>query len=424
MTLDRTARTAAVAVFIALVVDGMDLQMLALVLPSLSKDLHVTPVMAGALGTFTLLGMGIGGILAGWLSDRVGRVRVTWWAVLIFTVCTAVIALCQTYWQVAVMRFISGFGIAALYSIGTLLAAEYVPTKTRTTVLGALQAGWSVGYVIAALLASSMVPRYGWRPLFLLAVVPGVIALALLWRLPDPPSWQAVQSGVSTKRSKSGFRGLWIDPVIRRTFLLWTATSIALQFGYYGANTWLPSYLVRDLGVNLQSMGWYIALTYTMMVVGKIVTGYLADIFGRRRMWVIAGILTAIYLPVLIISATPDNVAWLLIFFGLLYGAPYAVNSTYMSESFPASVRGTAVGASYNLGRIGSTVSPLLIGLAADRYSVGLGIGLLGISYAVCAIVPGLWIPEHMFDPTEGRIASSPSAGGALASMTRVQETS
>ena len=203
MALDRTARTAAVAVFIALVVDGMDLQMLALVLPSLSKDLHVTPVMAGALGTFTLLGMGIGGILAGWLSDRVGRVRVTWWAVLIFTVCTAVIALCQTYWQVAVMRFISGFGIAALYSIGTLLAAEYVPTKTRTTVLGALQAGWSVGYVIAALLASSMVPRYGWRPLFLLAVVPGVIALALLWRLPDPPSWQAVQSGVSTKRSES-----------------------------------------------------------------------------------------------------------------------------------------------------------------------------------------------------------------------------
>ncbi|MEQ1912322.1 MAG: MFS transporter [Vicinamibacterales bacterium] len=423
--MDRTARTAAVAVFVALVVDGMDLQMLALVLPSLSKDLHLTPVMAGALGTFTLLGMGIGGILAGRLADRVGRVRVVWWAVLVFTVCTAVIALCQTYWQVAVMRFISGFGIAALYSIGTLLAAEYVPTKTRTTVLGTLQAGWSVGYVIAALLASSMVPRYGWRPLFLLAMVPGVIALALLWRLPDPPSWRAAQSGVSTNRSESGFRGLWIDPAIRRTFLLWTATSIALQFGYYGANTWLPSYLVRDLGVNLQSMGWYIALTYTMMVLGKVVTGYLADIFGRRKMWVIAGVLTAIYLPVLIIAATPDNVAWLLIFFGLLYGAPYAVNSTYLSESFPASVRGTAVGASYNLGRIGSTVSPLLIGMAADRYSIGLGIGLLGISYAVCAIVPGMWIPEHMYDPKEAseRSESNPSGVGAFAPLTRAQGT-
>jgi MFS transporter, AAHS family, cis,cis-muconate transporter len=413
-SLDRTARTAVIAVFVALVVDGMDLQMLALVLPSLSADLHIAPVRAGALGTFTLMGMGIGGILAGWLSDRMGRVRVTWWAVVVFTVCTAVIALCRTYWQVAVMRFISGFGIAALYSIGTLLAAEYVPTRMRTTVLGALQAGWSVGYVIAALVASSMLPQYGWRPLFLMAMVPGVLALALLWRMPDPPSWRAVRAGTTDARSRSGFQALWSDRSTRRTFLLWTATSIALQFGYYGANTWLPSYLVRDLGVNLQSMGWYIALTYTMMVLGKVVTGYLADIYGRRTMWVLSGLLTAIYLPLLIFAATPGNVAWLLIVFGLLYGAPYAVNSTYLSESFPASVRGTAVGTSYNLGRIGSMASPLLIGMAADRYSIGLGIGLLGIAYAVCALIPGVSIRERMFDPmavSAPPIDTAPGAG-------------
>jgi AAHS family cis,cis-muconate transporter-like MFS transporter len=145
-------------------------------------------------------------------------------------------------------------------------------------------------------------------------------------------------------------------------------------------------------------MGWYVAGTYTMMVVGKIITGYLADVFGRRAMWVASGLLTAIYLPLLIFAATPANVAYLLVGFGFLYGAPYAVNSTYMSESFPAGVRGTAVGASYNLGRIGSTLSPLLIGIAASSYSIGLGIGLLGIAYAVCALVPGLFIREMMFD--------------------------
>jgi MFS transporter, AAHS family, cis,cis-muconate transporter len=166
-SLDRTARIAVAGVFLALIVDGMDLQMLALALPSLSADLRVSSVMAGALGTYTLLGMGIGGILAGFLSDRIGRTRVTWWAVFVFTVCTGTIAFCQTYWQVAVMRFVSGFGIAALYSIGTLLAAEYVPTNIRTTVLGALQGGWSIGYVAAALLSSAVIPKYGWRPLFL-----------------------------------------------------------------------------------------------------------------------------------------------------------------------------------------------------------------------------------------------------------------
>jgi AAHS family cis,cis-muconate transporter-like MFS transporter len=399
-SLDRTGKIVAIGVFVALVVDGMDLQMLALALPSLTKELHMSSVMAGALSTYTLLGMGIGGILAGWLSDRIGRVRVTWWAVFTFTICTGIIALCRGYWEIAVMRFVSGFGIAALYSIGTLLAAEYVPTRIRTTVLGALQAGWSVGYVIAALSSAYILPRFGWRPLFLCAIVPGAISLLMLRGLPDPPSWSASRRSKSPRGAEPGaFAVLLRDPVTRRGFVLWTLTSIALQFGYYGANTWLPSYLVRDLGVNLQNMGWYVAGTYTMMVLGKVITGYLADIFGRRAMWIASGMLTAIYLPVLIYAATPANVAYLLLVFGLLYGAPYAVNSTYMSETFPAVVRGTAVGTSYNLGRIGSTLSPLLIGMAASRYSIGVGIGLLGISYAICALIPGAFIREKMFDP-------------------------
>lgn len=392
----RAGTLVVVAVFVAMLVDGMDLQMLALALPNISKELQLSSVSAGALSTYTLLGMGIGGVLAGWLADRIGRVRVVWWSVLTFSVFTGLIALCQTYWQIAAMRFVSGFGIAALYSIGTLLAAEYVPTRVRATVLGTLQAGWSVGFVIAALLSAYLLPRFGWRPLFACAILPGVLTLVLLWKAHDPPSWSAARRG---PHSVSPFFTLWADPTLRRTFLLWTAAAIALQFGYYGANSWLPSYLVNDLGVNVQSMGWYVAGTYAMMVVGKIITGYLADLVGRRTMWVVSGVLTALYLPVLVYAATPGNVAYLLLVFGMLFGAPYAVNSTYLNESFPAGVRGTAVATSYNIGRIGSTLSPILIGLAASNYSIGLGIGLLGISYAVCALVPGLFIREKMFDP-------------------------
>ena len=398
-SLDRTGKSVVVAVFVALMVDGMDLQMLSLVLPSLMKELEISSVMAGALSTYTLLGMGIGGILAGWLSDRIGRVRVVWWAVFVFSVCTALIALCTSYWQIALMRFVSGFGIAAVYSVGTLLAAEYVPTRIRTTVLGVLQAGWSVGYVVAALLSAYVLPRFGWRPLFLCAIVPGILALVMLRGVPDPPSWFAARRAKSGRAHAGEFGRIWRTPSLRRTFILWTLTATALQFGYYGASTWLPSYLVRDLGVNLQNMGWYVAGTYAMMVLGKVVTGYLADIFGRRTMWVVSGVLTAIYLPVLIYSATPANIPYLLLVFGLLYGAPYAVNATYMSESFPASIRGTAVGTSYNLGRIGSTISPLLIGTVATTYSIGFGIGLLGVSYAICALIPGLFIKERQYDP-------------------------
>ena len=399
-TLDRTGLIVCIGVFVALMVDGMDLQMLALALPSITKDLQLSPVRAGALSTYTLIGMGLGGVLAGWLADRIGRVRVVWWAVLIFSAFTGLIAWCQTYWQIALMRFLSGFGIGSLYSIGTLLAAEYVPTRVRTTVLGTLQAGWSVGYVIAALLSAYVLPQFGWRPLFACAIVPGLLTLVLLWTAPDPPSWKAAAPGRATSGAASrSLSVIWTDPSIRRTFLLWSVASIALQFGYYGANTWLPSYLVKDLGVNVQSMGWYVAGTYTMSVIGKVVTGYLADRAGRRAIWIAAGVVTAAYLPVLIYAATPANVAVLLLAFGFLYGAPYAINSTYLSESFPAGIRATAVATSYNIGRVGSTLSPVLIGMAATQYSIGFGIALLGISYLLCALVPGLFIREKMFDP-------------------------
>jgi AAHS family cis,cis-muconate transporter-like MFS transporter len=401
----------AVAVFVAMVVDGMDLQMLSLALPSLMGELHLSSVSAGALGTYTLAGMGIGGILAGRLADRIGRVRVTWWAVATFTVCTGIIGFSRTYFEIAALRFVSGFGIAALYSMGTLLVAEYVPTRIRTTLLGVIQAGWSAGYVAAALLSSYILPRFGWRPLFFCAIVPGILTLLMLRGQPDPPSWSSTAREAAGSPQQIGFAGLWRDRSIRRNFILWTLTSIALQFGYYGANTWLPSYLVRDLGVNLQSMGWYVAATYTMMCVGKIVTGYAADIFGRRAMWVASGLLTAVYVPAFVMSATPGNIAYLLLVFGLLYGAPYAVSATYMAESFPASVRGTAVGAAYNLGRIGATTSPLLIGLAASRYSIGLGLALLGLSYTACALLPGLYIREKIYDPNavEAPAAASPT---------------
>jgi AAHS family cis,cis-muconate transporter-like MFS transporter len=106
------------AIMLGLIVDGMDLQFLALALPSIMKELHLSNVVGGAIATITLLGMGLGGSLAGWLSDRIGRIKVTFIAICIFTVGTALIAACQNYWQLAVIRFLSGFGLAAVYSVG------------------------------------------------------------------------------------------------------------------------------------------------------------------------------------------------------------------------------------------------------------------------------------------------------------------
>ncbi|HEY5056746.1 MAG TPA: MFS transporter [Acidobacteriaceae bacterium] len=407
-SLDPTAKLVAVAVFIALTIDGMDTQMLALSLPNISKELHLSTVTAGALSTYTFLGMGIGGVLAGRLSDRIGRARVVWWSVLTFSVFTSVIALTHTYLQFAAMRFISGLGIGAVYTTGIVLAAEYLPTRIRATILGVLQAALAVGYICAAMLSSYLMPRFGWRPLFSCAILPGIVTLILLWGIADPPNW--ADSREHEASSAGPFRRTWTDPSLRRVFLLWTVTSIALQFGYYGANTWLPSYLMKDLKLSAESTGWFVAATYTMSVAGKALTGWLADLTGRRVVWVVSGLLAAMYIPFLVHAATRANVAYLLLIFGFLFGAPYAINGTYMSESFPNNIRGTAVATSYSIGRVGSMLSPFLIGLVASRYSIGLGIALLGISYGVSALVPGLFIREKMFDP--GAVEQPESAAG------------
>jgi AAHS family cis,cis-muconate transporter-like MFS transporter len=237
--------------------------------------------------------------------------------------------------------------------------------------------------------------------LFGCAILPGILVLILLRNVPDPPSWTATRATISSYgfSSEFGFGAIWSNPSHRRTFLLWTVALIAFQFGYSGAVSWLPSYLAKDLGLNTQNTGWYVAVTYTAMVISKVCTGYLGDVFGRRTMWTTSCVLTALYLPILVSFVTPANVAYLLVIFGFLYGSPLAIHTTYLSESFPGGIRGRAVATCHALGKIGSTPSPLIIGLVASASSIGAGIRLLGISYLVCAVIPGLFIREKMFDP-------------------------
>jgi len=400
---DARSTRVVIAAFFGMVIDGMDLQMLSLSLTSIMKETGISKVMAGALATYMFVGMGLGGILSGWLADRYGRVRVVWWSIVVFSCLTSFISLASQYWQIALMLFVSGFGLGSLYSIGNLLAAEYVPTRRRTTVGGTLQAGWSVGYVVSALLAAYILPHYGWRPLFAVAVVPGIIGLLLLRGVSDPPSWFAAR-GAAKKAGKkvNEFGIIWADRKLRSTLLFWMITSMVLQFGYYGCVSWLPSYLVKDLGVDLKSMGWFVAATYMAMITGKLITGYLGDKLGRKTLWLIVNLGAAISIPLVVKFADAGNVAYLVLFAGLFYGAPWAIAATYMNESYPTIVRGTGASVSHNVGRIGAMASGVVIGFIATQYSISAGIAMLGGCYLIAALVPGFFIKEKMYDPKAG----------------------
>lgn len=409
---DRIWIVVLVSSFLGLMVDGMDLMFLSYSLPSLMADLDLSPVQAGSLATYTLLGMAIGGVSGGWAADRLGRVRVVVWTLVLFSVATATLGLTQTYWQFATVRFVSALGLGAEYVVCNTLMAEYVPTERRTTVLGTLQAGWSVGYVVATLLAGAIIPAYGWRPLFATALVPVLLALFIRRTVPEPPGWRAA---VTSRAASSGqWKLIFESPGQRRIFALWALTAGLLQFGYYGVNNWLPTYLVSELDFDFRRMTGYLVGAYTAMIFGKIVAGYLADRVGRRTMYVFGGLATALFLPAIIFFQTPGNIVVLLTAFGFLYGIPYGVNATYMTESFETRVRGTAVGGAYNVGRVGAAAAPVVIGLMATEYSIGAGLLVMAGAYCLMGIVPALFIPEKMHDPQEAASSEPVAAHHAV----------
>jgi AAHS family cis,cis-muconate transporter-like MFS transporter len=398
---DRVWVIVLVSGFLGLMVDGMDLMFLSYTLPSLMRDLSISRVQAGSLASYTLLGMAVGGLCGGWAADRFGRVRVVCWTILIFSVGTALLGLTTHYWQFAVLRFVSALGLGAEYVVCNTLMAEYVPTERRTTILGTLQAGWSMGYVVATLLAGAIIPTYGWRPLYATALVPVFLAVFIRRMVPEPPSWRkALHAQPGAGRTRQ-WKAVFATPERRRIFLLWTVTSCFLQFGYYGVNNWLPTYLVSELAFDFTVMTGYLVGTYVAMILGKILAGYLADAIGRRWMYVLGGLATAVWLPVVVQLQTPENIVVLLTIFGFLYGVPYGVNATYMTESFETPIRATAVGGAYNIGRLGAVIAPTLIGVIATAHSVGLGLIVMGGAYLLAGIIPALFIPEKMYDPQE-----------------------
>ncbi|GAA5008555.1 MFS transporter [Acinetobacter puyangensis] len=399
--------------YFAMVVDGVDIMLLSYSLTSLKTEFGLSTFQAGALGSASLAGMGIGGILGGWACDKFGRVRTIASSVTFFSIATSILGFTQSFEQFMALRFIGALGIGALYMACNTLMAEYVPTKYRTTVLGTLQTGQTVGYIVATLLAGAIIPDHGWRVLFFITVIPAFINIFLQRFVPEPKSWQLtkIKAAQGTpalektrvkerpRKSKSIYKQIFINFKHRKMFLLWMTTAFFLQFGYYGINNWMPSYLETEVQMNFKNLTSYMVGSYTAMILGKIIAGYLADKFNRRAVFVFGTIASAIFLPIIIFFNTPDNILYLLITFGFLYGIPYGVNATYMAESFSTDVRGTAIGGAYNIGRVGAAIAPATIGFLASGGTFTMAFIVMGAAYFIAGVLPGLFIKDRQYDP-------------------------
>ena len=413
--------------FLALVVDGADVMMLSLSLSKITSDFNLTSVQAGMLGTVTILGMGLGGIFGGWASDKFGRVKAIAASVMLFSILTGLLSFTTSFYEFAALRFLSGLGLGTVYIVCAGLIAEYVPTKHRTTTIAALQTGWTFGYILASLMAGAIIPEHGWRMLFLLSSSAIILSILIYFFVPESESWkqeQAVMKAMPSTAPKkaSSFKLLFQDKAVVKVLLLWMLASGLLHIGYNGVNHWMPHYIEHEMGLNFKSMTYYMVGSYTAMILGKLFAGVLADKIGRRFSFVTGSVLTAICLFLIISFHTPDNIMYFLVAFGFLYGMPFCVYSTYMSESFATNIRGTALGTAHNGGRIGSAIAPVLVGMVASGANMGAGFIVLASAYLVC-MVPLFFVREKMFDPQGNSETSLKESAEAQKQVKTVRQT-
>src|SRR5687767_2187245 len=219
--------------------DAMDVMLYSLVLAHLMRDLGMDKSTAGLLNSLTLVASAIGGALFGVLADRVGRTRALMLSILVYSLASGACGLSQTIVQLAIFRFILGLGMGGEWTTGAALIAETWPPAHRGKALGIMQSMWAVGEIVAAAVVAIVLPRFGWRAVFFVGVLPALLVFWIRRDVPEPEIW------LRNREARPGggaLRTMWRRD-LRRNAVVATAMNACAMFGYWGLFTWIPAYL-------------------------------------------------------------------------------------------------------------------------------------------------------------------------------------
>lgn len=373
--------------------DAMDVLLYSFALTAVRSEFRLSSAAAGALAAVPLVTSAIGGTLFGYLSDRYGRTRSLIWSILTFSVFTALTATAHNVYELALWRGFVGIGLGGEWAAGAVLVAETWPAKHRGKAIGLMQSGWAVGYLLAAILAGIVLPLWGWRPLFVLGVLPALLTVWIRRSIPEPPVW------MKREHTRPPSIAALFRPPLRRWVALVTLQCSMLLFGYWGMFTWLPAYLSTPVerggaGLSiLRSSAWTAPIQIGAFF-GYTSFGFLADKMGRRPAFVMFVLTTAALVP--LYGLLGRNTTMLLALGPLLgyFGHGYfSVFGVMMAELFPSAIRTMAQGFCYNIGRAVSGLAPVTVGALADRFGIGVALGFTSLFFAAAAVVM-LWLPE------------------------------
>jgi MFS family permease len=417
------------ASFCGWVFDGYENYALFLVAaPALRQLLPPTEVhnlirYQGLIVASMLLGVGSGGILAGVVADYIGRKRTMMLTILVYSLCTGLTGLVQSWPQLAFFRFLAGIGMGGEWATGTTLMAESWPERARAKGLGIMQSafGWgALGASCVWYFLSSVGPA-AWRIIFALGVLPAFFVLYLWKNLKESEKWKEKRAERQELRSqrRSGtalsrderivanftLASLFSDPRLRRLMLLCLTMSLGTMIGFWGVSTWIPAYLesVARAG-HLENPARWGAIAGVLFTVGSIVgymsSGFIADLVGRRAMLCILFGGALVTTPLVFVwTHSPAMIAAAACLNGAFTLGQFAWMAIYSPELFPTAVRATSVSVVFNGARFVSILGPFVSGYLIMRLGGFRTTALLFSCVYIVALCAVPFLPETKGKP-------------------------
>lgn len=376
--------------WIAVVLDGFDLVVLGTLIPPLTggESPFMTKPEATFVSTISLVGMTLGALMIGALTDRFGRRKSMIWSVAAFSLATLACAFAHDWVQLSLYRFLAGFGLGGCLPTAIALVTEFSRGQAGKASTR-LMTGYHVGAVATALLGLALLPLLGWRAMFIAGALPGIALLPLMLRhLPESPAFLLAKGRRAEAEAVAAEHGIVLDsapaatagapaqggktlfraPFLRNSIGIWVTSFMGLLL-VYALNTWLPTLMI-EAGYGLQKGLFLLLLMNVGAICGLLVAGHVGDAIGLKPaalIWflVSAGLLAGLSVKVPAIALYP-----LVFVTGCFVFSAQVLVYAYTAANHPPAVRATALGMAAGIGRIGAISGPLLGGTM-----VSLGIG-------------------------------------------------
>ncbi len=387
-------RRAVVAAGLGWMLDAFDVTLFALVLPALRRDLALSTAAGGALGSIALLAAAAGGVWFGWIADRFGRTRALMASIMLYSVFTAACGFATSFTQFVFFRIGLGLGMGGEWASGATLVSETWPAEHRGKALAFMQSAWAIGYALAAAVNYLVQPTFGWRAVFFVGILPAFLTIWVRQSVKEPDLWlQAKKQHVS----RSTLSLLFSNGLAPLTIAL-TIMNACTLFGWWSFNLWLPSFLQEPasrggLGLQMLSSSTMILVMQLGMWLGYITFGFVSDRIGRKRTYITYLLLAALLLFVYVSVRAPLVLLGLGPFVAFFATGYFSGFGAVTAEIFPTSIRGTAQGFTYNIGRIVSAAAPFAVGTLAQTHGFGAALSISSLAFLMAALA-WKWIPE------------------------------